>query len=135
MKRRHSRQVGGCKRARPTRLVGHAARSVRSMPGHRDELPSLIAGRLAVIGAILAFMTSYAYGIYQYGWWLGLAVGWLPSMAFTWLSAQAIARGIHYMIPDSAATLHYAPRIRFVSAPFCCSGRGNIVPRYRQQDK
>lgn len=137
MKRRHYRQIGRCQGNFLRRYDGrgYAARPARTMPASRLEVPSLIAGRFAVVGALFAFVMAYFYGIYQYGWWLGLAVGWLPSVIFTWLVAQVIARGIHYMVPYEASTLQSMSRIKFASVPFCCSGRANIVPRYRRQDK
>lgn len=135
MKKRRYFQRERYQRNGPRRPGAFAGRYGKAMPANHTAVSSLFAGRLAVIGAIFVFMASYAYGIYQYGWWLGLAAGWLPSVAFTWLSAQLIAKGVGYVVPEGADTLRYGSRFKYLSVPFCCSGKANIGLKYRRQHK
>ncbi|MGN6390329.1 MAG: hypothetical protein ACTHL1_12535 [Burkholderiaceae bacterium] len=59
----------------------------------------LYGGRLAVIASIATFVSCYAYGLYHYGIFLGILLGWLPCGAAAWLTAVLVAKGFRQLPP------------------------------------
>jgi hypothetical protein len=55
-----------------------------------DPTFHMTIGRLAIIGALLVFICSYAYGIVTFGFVIGMTFGWLPAAAVAWLSIRII---------------------------------------------
>jgi hypothetical protein len=56
-----------------------------------EDRHRLMAGRLAAVAAVLAFISCYVYGIAKFGVVLGIAIGWLPSGIIAWLAALVVA--------------------------------------------
>lgn len=46
--------------------------------------------RAAVVLALAIFVGVYAFGIFQYGPLLGIALGWLPAGTAAWLTATLL---------------------------------------------
>ena len=99
-------------------------------------LPSLAAGRLVTVLALLAFLGSYLCGIFFYGWKIGMAFGWLPAGTLAWLTAQALACVIRLMyrndrdLPSRCKSV-FMPAL----APCCCRGGVKKKLQYRRQGK
>lgn len=51
---------------------------------------SRMPGRIAVIVALLVFASLYGLGIMYYGPIIGIGLGWIPSAAIAWMTANLI---------------------------------------------
>ena len=56
-----------------------------------DKQCRLLAGRIAIVTAGVVFIAGYAYGIAEYGVFLGIALGWLPCGIASWLTAKVVS--------------------------------------------
>jgi hypothetical protein len=54
--------------------------------GLTDTKYHVIAGRTGIVVGLLVFIATYLYGLLQFGWVLGLALGWLPCGLLAWLA-------------------------------------------------
>lgn len=63
-----------------------------------DEKCRLVAGRIAIVTAAAVFAAGYAYGIAEYGVFLGIALGWLPCGFAAWLTANVVSKAGHHVV-------------------------------------
>ncbi|WP_326857624.1 hypothetical protein [Noviherbaspirillum sp.] len=63
-----------------------------------DEKCRLLAGRIAIVTAGVVFIAGYAYGIAEYGVFLGIALGWLPCGIASWLTAKVVSTAAHHVL-------------------------------------
>lgn len=63
-----------------------------------DKKCRLLAGRIAIVTAGVVFVAGYAYGIAEYGVFLGIALGWLPCGVASWLTANIVSTPGHHVL-------------------------------------
>lgn len=54
-----------------------------------DAKCQVIGGRAGIVLGIVVFISTYIYGVVQFGWMAGIAIGWLPSGLLAWAMAVA----------------------------------------------
>lgn len=114
-----------CSTHRPGTQVGQG--SAQRPPG--------IAGRLIVVAALLAFTVTYLYGIRQYGWGLGIIVGWLPAMLMTWLTAQGLALCIRWVCAHPIFLENSILLLKSLHEPSYWRDRSSKALKYRRRGR